>query len=102
MYLVFDIHMFLYNSMQYVSPGESADLEVLQYADIDNFSFHWTKVGSRCQIKTTHEPNILSFPCVRERDFGHYKCEVREAGKLILTLYRALLKEQGWFWLILA
>ncbi len=68
---------------------------MLQYADPDDFSFHWTKVGSRRPMKTTEEPNILSFPRVSERDFGHYQCEVREAGKTVLTLCRALYQNEG-------
>ncbi len=68
---------------------------MFQYADPDGFSFHWAKVGSRRPMKTTEEPNILNFPSVSERDFGHYQCEVREAGKTVLTMYRALYKNEG-------
>ena len=41
------------------------------------------------------KPNTVSFPSVREEDFGHYQCEVKDAaaGKVLLTLYTALYKE---------
>ena len=76
--------------------GEEAELEVLKFAE-DSFSFHWTKEGSRRQIKTSDDrPNTLSFPSVREEDFGHYHCEVKDAaaGKMLLTLYTAIYKEE--------
>ncbi len=76
--------------------GEEAELEVLKFTE-ESFSFHWTKEGSRRQIKTTDDrPNTLSFPSVREEDFGHYQCEVKDAaaGKVLLTLYTALYKEE--------
>ncbi|XP_064389447.1 uncharacterized protein LOC135337439 [Halichondria panicea] len=75
--------------------GEEAELEVLKFAE-DGFFFHWTKEGYRRQIKTTDDrPNTLSFLGVREEDFGHYQCEVKDAaaGKVLLTLYTALYKE---------
>ena len=66
------------------------ELDVLKSAE-DGFSFHWTKEGSRRQIKTTDDrPNTVSFPSVREEDFGHYQCEVKEAGKVVLNVCRAL------------
>ena len=58
----------------------------------DEFSFHWTKVGSKRQIQTTSEPNVLTFQSVSEKDLGYYRCEVMEAGKVVLTIYRALYK----------
>ncbi|XP_064389177.1 uncharacterized protein LOC135337211 [Halichondria panicea] len=73
--------------------GEETKLEVLKFSK-DSFSFHWIKEG---QIKTTDDrPNTLSFPSVREEDFGHYQCEVKDtaAGKVLLTVYRALYKEK--------
>ncbi len=85
------------NILQTKKVGEEAELEVLKFAE-DGFSFHWTKKGSRHQIKTTDDqPNTLSFPSVREEDFGHYQCEVKDAtaGKVLLTLYRALYKEES-------
>ncbi len=75
---------------------EEAELEVFKFAE-DGFSFRWTKEGSRHQINTTDDrPNTLSFPSVREEDFGHYQCEVKDAaaGKVLLTLYKALYKEE--------
>ncbi len=77
-----------------MSAGSSTELEVLKFV-ADGFSFHWTKEGSRCQIKTTKRPNALSFQNVSEVDFGHYQCEVKDqAGKVVLTLYRALYKKE--------
>ncbi len=83
------------NSLQTKKVGEEAELEVLKFAE-DGFFFHWTKEGYRRQIKTTDDrPNTLSFPGVREEDFGHYQCEVKDAaaGKVLLTLYTALYKK---------
>ena len=73
--------------------GGKAKLKVLEYAE-DEFSFHWTKEGSRHQIKTTSEANVLTFQSVSEEDLGYYRCEVREAGKVVLTVYRALYKDE--------
>ena len=67
-------------------------MEVLKFAE-DEFSFHWTKEGSRHQIKTTSEPNVLTFQSVSEEDLGYYQCEVKEAGRIVLTVYRALYKD---------
>ena len=81
--------------VQHVCLGSTTELEVLKFAEY-GFSFHWSKEGSRRQIKTTDDqPNTVSFPCVREEDFGHYQCEVKNAaaGKVLLTLYTALYKE---------
>ena len=75
--------------LQPATLDESADLEVLKYAE-DGFSFRWTKEGSRRQIKTTSEPNVLTFQTVSEKDLGYYRCEVKEAERVILTVYRAL------------
>ncbi len=85
------------NFLQTKKVGKEAKLEVLKFAE-DGFSFHWTKEGSRRQIKTSDDrPNTLSFPNVREEDFGHYQCEVKDAaaGKVLLTLYTALYKEES-------
>ena len=78
---------------QVVSPGTSTTLKVLKFAEND-FSFHWTKEGSRGQIKTTSKPNELMFQSVSEEDFGYYRCEVKEAEKVVLTVYRVLLKSE--------
>ena len=75
--------------LQPVTLDESADLEVLKYAEHD-FSFHWTKEGSSRQIKTTSEPNVLNIRSVSEKDLGYYRCEVKEAERVVLIVYRAL------------
>ncbi|XP_064387346.1 uncharacterized protein LOC135335731 [Halichondria panicea] len=82
---------------KHVCLGSRTELEVLKFAE-DGFSFHWSKEGSRRQIKTTDDqPNTVSFRSVREEDFGHYQCEVKDAaaGKVLLTLYTALYKHQS-------
>ena len=79
---------------QHVSLGSSVKLEVLKFSE-DGFSFLWTKEGSRRQITTTTDkPNILSFQIVSEEDFGHYQCEVKQAGKVVLTVFRALYNKE--------
>ena len=78
-----------------MTSGSSVPLEVLKFAE-DNFSFHWTKEGSRDQINTTSEPNILTFQSVREEDLGYYRCEVKEAGRVVLTVYRALYRDESY------
>ena len=83
--------------VQHVCLGSRTELEVLKFAE-DGFSFHWSKEGSRRQIKTTDDqPNTVNFQSVREEDFGHYQCEVKDAaaGKVLLTLYTALYKHQS-------
>ena len=77
-----------------MTPDSYAELEVLKFSKEDDFSFHWTKEGSRRQIKTTSGPNILTFQSVGEEDLGYYRCEVKEAGKVVLTVYRALYREE--------
>ena len=72
----------------------SADFEVLKFAQ-ENFSFYWTKEGSRRQIKTTSEPNVLTFESVSEKDLGYYRCEVKEVERVVLTVYKALYKEKS-------
>ena len=55
------------------------------------FSFNWNRVGDYTPLSTNpNEPSVLSFQRVSEGDFGYYRCEVSEAGKMILTIYRAL------------
>ena len=66
-----------------------AKLEVLKFAH-ENFSFHWTKEGSTEQIEVT---NVLTFQSVCEKDLGYYRCEVKEAGRVVLTVYRALYRD---------
>ena len=75
-----------------MNPGSNAELEVLKFADSDDFSFHWTKGGSKRPIKTS-EPNVLTFQNISEKNFGFYRCDVKEAGKLVLTVYRALSRD---------
>ncbi len=81
--------------MQTVSIGQSASLGVLKFMkgqSLERFSFNWSKVG----IDDTQPPaddcklNMLTFRSVREEDLGYYQCEVKEAGKVVLTVYRAL------------
>ena len=74
--------------------GSYTELEVLKFA-ADDFSFLWTKEGSKYQINTTC--NILTFECVSVEDFGYYRCEVTEAGKVVLTVYRALYRDDSSF-----
>ena len=91
--MLFPSHAYIH--VQHMCLGSRTELEVLKFAE-DGFSFHWIKEGSRRQIKTTDDqPNTVSFPSVREEDFGHYQCEVKDAaaGKVLLTLYTALYKE---------
>ena len=80
--------------LQPATLDESADLEVLKYAE-DDFSFHWTKEGSRRQVKTTCEPNVLTFQSVSEKDLGYYRCEVIEAESVVLIVYRALYRDES-------
>ena len=80
-----------------MSLGSSVELEVLKFADDDDFSFLWTKEDSKCQIETTSEPNILMFSSVNKEDLGYYRCEVKKAGKLILSVHRALYKDDSNF-----
>ena len=69
--------------------GSCAELEVLKFT-LDEFTFHWTKYGSKAQIKIASEPNTLSFQSVSEKDFGYYRCDVKDSGKVVLTVFRAL------------
>ena len=39
------------------------------------------------------KPNTLTFQSVSEEDLGYYRCEVKEAGRVVLIVYRALYKE---------
>ena len=71
--------------------GSSAEVKALKFAE-DSFVFSWTEEGSRDSISTT---NVLTFQSVSEEDLGYYRCEVREAGKVVLTVYRALYKDES-------
>ena len=85
--------------MQTVSIGQSASLGVLKFMkgqSLERFSFNWSKVGiDDTQPPTTHHcnPNYLTFQSVSEEDLDYYQCEVKEAGKVVLTVYRALYKD---------
>ena len=81
--------------MQHVTLGNSASLEVLKDSNDNDFSFHWTKEGSSDQIKVSGKPNVLTFQSVGEKDLGYYRCEVKEAGKVVLTVYRALYRDES-------
>ena len=77
-----------------MTSGGSANLEVLKFAE-DEFSFCWTREGSRRQLKTTSEPNVLTFESVSEKDLGFYRCEVKEAERVVLTVFRALYRHES-------
>ena len=64
--------------------GGGAKLEVLKFTR-DDFSFHWTKEGSTELIEVTSKPNVLTFQSMCEEDLGYYRCEVKEAGRVVLT-----------------
>ena len=85
--------------MQAVSIGQSASLGVLRFMkrqSLERFSFNWSKVGHEDTQPPTHhfKPNILTFQSVSEEDLDYYQCEVKEAGKVVLTVYRALYKDE--------
>ena len=67
---------------------------MLKFAEED-FSFHWSRIGSRNKIKTPVVPNVLTFHSVSELDFGYYRCEVKEAEKVVLIVYRALYVDES-------
>ncbi|XP_064407245.1 uncharacterized protein LOC135352042 isoform X4 [Halichondria panicea] len=81
------------------SIGQKASLCVLKFVrnPAKQFSFDWSKVGDDDTAPVPSKPNTVSFPSVREEDFGHYQCEVKDAaaGKVLLTLYTALYKHQS-------
>ncbi len=78
--------------MQTVSIGQSASLGVLKFMkgqSLERFSFNWSKVGiDDTQLSTHHRE--LTFQSVSKEDLDYYQCEVKEAGKVVLTVYRAL------------
>ena len=61
----------------------------------DNFSFHWTKVTRPKNTTISVTGNELSIENICEGDFGYYRCKVLEAGKVVLTLYRALYRQDS-------
>ena len=87
---------FTLSSLQHVALGSSAKLEVLKSMKSgDDFSFHWTKVTGPKSTTTSVTSNKLSIKNICEGDFGYYRCEVAEAGKVVLTLYRALYRQDS-------
>ena len=81
-----------------MTPGSSTfvDLEVFKFAD-DGFDFNWSKVRSRRQFYPSIYPNVLNFSRISEDDLGYYRCDVKERGKVVLTVYRALYREESNF-----
>ncbi|XP_064401929.1 uncharacterized protein LOC135347799 isoform X6 [Halichondria panicea] len=78
-----------------VSIGQSASLEVFRFIkgqSLKTFSFNWSKVGDDDTQLSTHHRK-LTFQSVSEEDLDYYQCEVKEAGKVVLTVYRALYKD---------
>ena len=63
---------------------------------LKGFSFNWSKVGDDDTQPPIHacKPNMLTFHSVREEDLGYYQCEVKEAGKMVLTVYRTLYEDE--------
>ena len=81
-----------------MTPGRCTfiDLEVLKfYLAEEGLNFHWSKVGSRRQFYPSIYPNVLSFSRISEDDLGYYRCEVKERGMVILTVYRALYRDES-------
>ena len=90
--------MVWYFAVQPATVGGSAALEVLKQVRrraLKRFSFDWTIVGDDTPPPVDpSKPNVLTFPSVDEEDLDYYKCEVKEAGKVVLTVYRALYKDE--------
>ena len=66
-------------------------MELLKFPR-DEFIFNWTKVGSKARIS---DINTLTFQSVRENDFGYYQCELKEMGRVVLTMVRALYRDES-------
>ena len=88
--------------MSFVQPailGESATLEVLKHVrlrDLKRLSFNWTTVGDDTPPSIDpNRPNVLSFKNVNKEDLDYYKCEVKEAGEVVLTVLRALHRDES-------
>ena len=79
--------------------GESTTLEVLKYVRqraLKRFSFEWSIVGDDILSPVDPgKPNTLTFQTVNEEDLDYYKCTVREAGKVVLTIYLGLYSNQS-------
>ena len=90
--------MFLRSFLQTACIGQSASLSVLKYAGklLKNSSLEWTKIGDDLPPPVNpRRANVLTFQSVDDEDFGHYECEVKEAGKTVLTIYQVLSKHEG-------
>ena len=71
-------------------------LEQVEEQCLDAFSFDWRRIeGDTLPPVDPSKPNFVSFESVREEDFGLYRCVVKEAGKVVLTVYRALYKDES-------
>ena len=85
--------------MQPATVGESVTLEVLKQVRrrvLKKFSFEWSIVGDDTPPPVDpSRPNTLNFQSVDEEDLDYYKCEVKEAGKVVLTVYRGLYKDES-------
>jgi len=94
-----------YNTVLHVQAardGQSANLAVLKDAGclIRGFNFIWSKVGDHLPPPVhPRRANIVAISSVSEEDFGHYKCEVKKAGTTVLTVYKALYKDKGWYYI---
>ena len=87
--------MFL-SFVQPATVGESATLEVLKLVRpraLKRFLFEWSRVGDDTPPHVDpSRPNVLTFQSVDEEDLDYYKCEVKEAGRVVFSVYRALHK----------
>ncbi|XP_064392626.1 uncharacterized protein LOC135340238 isoform X2 [Halichondria panicea] len=81
-----------------ISIGQSASLGVFGFVkeqSLKRFSFNWSKVGDdNTQPIHPCKPNILTFQSVSEEDLDYYQCEVKEAGTVVLTVYRTFYKDE--------
>ena len=79
--------------------GARAALSVLKFVKqqfLCEYSFDWSRVGGDTPPPVEFsKPNLVSFQSVSEEHLGYYRCEVREAGKVVLTVYRALYKDES-------
>ena len=74
--------------------GKSAVIEVLKHVRgraLKKFSFEWSRVGDDNLLPVeTNKPNLLTLQSVNEEDLEYYKCEVKEAETVVLSLFRGL------------
>ena len=89
----------IFINLQHVHLGQSARLLVLAQVEdqcLDTFSFDWRRIeGDKFPPVDPNKPNLVSFKSVSEEDLGLYRCVVKEAGKVVLTVYRALYKDKS-------